>query len=167
MNKYWLPDVLHSTSVANGLHERLNRCSQLSKLDEWGSYVSQHENLQLVGELLRQTYRLQAKFRKLVTTDGQVRSQQLRDAFLAYYGDILPLFPEKFLEDLTGVNGGFLATLLTKNSPRHHPMEHLLLLSFLFETPDDFLSVHAKVTAVHADGGDTAVRALLRGKAVC
>ncbi|MFL9917972.1 TnsD family Tn7-like transposition protein [Paraburkholderia fungorum] len=166
INMYWLPEVFDSVSVANGLHERLARCSQLSNLDRWGSYVSQQQNLQLAGEMLRQTYRLQVKARKWVSGDGHVRLELLRDAFLSYYGDVLRLFPDKLLEDLAGVNGGFLATLLTKNSPRHHPMKHLLLLSFLFETPDDFFSVHTKVTAVHADGGDTAVRALLRSNAV-
>ncbi|WP_421376318.1 TnsD family Tn7-like transposition protein [Paraburkholderia sp. DD10] len=164
---YCLPELLASVSVANGLHGRMSRCSQLIRLDKWGNYISQQENLQLAGELLRQTYRLQAKTRRWVTFDGYIRPQQLRDAFLAYYGDILQLFPKRFLGDLAGVNGGFLATLLTKNSPLHHPMKHLLLLSFLFETPEDFMAVQAKVMAVHASGGDLAVRSLLRDRAAC
>ncbi|MFM0356534.1 TnsD family Tn7-like transposition protein [Paraburkholderia nemoris] len=167
MDEYCLPEVPASVSVANGLHASLSCCSQLTRLDAWGSYVRQRENLQLAGELLRQTYRLQAKIRRWVTFEGYVRSEQLRDAFLAYYGDILQLFPKEFLGDIAGVNGGFLATLLTKSSPRHHPMKHLLLLSFLFETPEDFMAVHEKVIAVHASGGDLAVRSLLREKAVC
>jgi len=164
-DEYCLPEALASVSVANGLHASSSRCSPLTRLGEWGNYIRQQDSLQFAGELLRQSYRLQAKSRGWVTFDGDVRSQKLRDAFLSYYGDILQLFPKEFLGDLAGVKGGFLATLLRKSPSRHHPMKHLLLLSFLFETPEDFMAVYATVTAVQASGGDLAVQLLLRDKA--
>jgi hypothetical protein len=147
MDGYCLPEARASVSVANGLHASLSRCSQLTRLDEWGNYIRQRDSLQFAGELLRQSYRRQAKTRGWVTFDGDVRSQELRDALLVYYGNILQLFPKALLGDLAGVKGGFLATLLRNSPSRHHPMKHLLLLSFLFETPEDFMAAYATVNS--------------------
>ena len=162
--EYCLPEAPGSVSVANGLRASLSGCSQLTRLSEWGDYMRQPDSLQFAGESLCQSYRLQAKTRGCVTFDGDVSSQQLRDAFLAYYGGILQLFPKAFLGDLAGGKGGFVATLLRRSPSLHHPMKHLLLLSFLFETPEDFMAVHSAVTAAHEIDGDVAVQSLrLRG----
>jgi hypothetical protein len=160
-HEYCLPEAFTSVSVANGLHAGLSGSRELTRLEAWGNYVRQQNSLELDGALLRDNYRLQAKTRGWVGFDGNVRSQLLRDAFLAYYGELLRLFPKEFLGDLTGNSGGFLATLLRQTPARHHPMKHLLLLAFLFETPEEFMVVHTKLQAAHLNGGSRAIQALL------
>ncbi|WP_201699615.1 TnsD family Tn7-like transposition protein [Paraburkholderia hiiakae] len=164
MIDYYLPGEPYSQSIGNGLQVSSIRSVQLIRLDEWASYIRQCASSELADTTLRHSYLLQAKSRGWVTFDGDVRTQQLRDAFVTYYGDILRLFPKAFLGDLTGLNVGFLALLLQRTPSRHQPLKHLLLLSFLFETPEEFAAVRAKAKSVYALGGEQAIQSLLHDK---
>jgi hypothetical protein len=159
LNEYCLPEVVNSQSIAKGLNRRLASCGQLTRLAAWGAYLRrQRGNLWLSDEALCHCYRHEAKNQGWVARDGGVRILALRDAFIAYHGDVLQLFPRGFLGDLAGFTGGFLGTLLKKSPSHHYPMKHLLLLSFLFETPNEFMAVREQVKLMLLNEGDRTVQ---------
>ena len=164
MEDFYLPDVHQSQGRAGALVGATNH-SQLAKLGKWGGFVQAHENLRLTEAFLRYSYLLQAKTRGWLAFDGSVRMQQLRDAFLAYYKSALGMLDANLLGDLCGVNAGFLAHLFRRLPGRRHPLKHLLLMNFLFETQEEFTAVYEKVRSVHGNGGDVAVQAQLQDRA--
>lgn len=165
MCDFYLPDAY---GIQGGVvcHPALvdNR-SSLTKLGEWGHFVRAQEHLRLTETSLRHSYLLQAKVRGWLALDGSVRIQHLRDAFLAHYQGALVLFDQAFLGDLRSVNAGFLAHLFRQLPSRRHPLKHLLLMNFLFESPEEFIVTYAKIRSMQAEGGDEAVRTLLQEKA--
>lgn len=56
-----------------------------------------------------------------------------------------------------GPNSGFLGGMFRKVVGQRHPLKHLLLLNFLFDSPEDFQKAYADHLAVKADAGVTAL----------
>lgn len=164
MASYYLPEAYRTQGRVGVLSSVLSHRRPLAELGEWGRYVLAQDNLRLTETSLRHSYLLQAKARGWLAFDGSVRMQQLRDAFLAHYQGALGLFGESFLGDLGSVNAGFLAHLFRRFPSRRHPLKHLLLMSFLFEAPEEFIATYEKVRSVHANGGDEAVQTLLQDR---
>ncbi|MEX3897832.1 TniQ family protein [Paraburkholderia sp. BR10954] len=160
LGEYCLPDVLDSQTVANGLDESLSCCRQLTRLVEWANFIRRLDGLWLDGESLRHIYRLQTKARGWVTFKGDVQLEQFRDAFTAYYGSILQLFPER-IGEVGGGRGGSIARLLMRWPAPHYPVKHLLLLSFLFEAPGDFVALCARVQVMRSGGSRDAIESPL------
>lgn len=164
MEDFYLPNAHQTQAPPDGEHQLLAH-RRLAKLREWGSYVQAQQNLRLTETSLRHSYLLKAKSRGWLAFDGSVRMQQLRDAFLAHYHVALKLFGDEFLGDLSGINAGFLAHLFRQFPSRRHPLKHLLLMNFLFETPEEFIATYEKVSVLRTDGGDEAVQTLLQDSA--
>lgn len=162
MTGYYLPETHHTQGRVDVLPSVLSSRRPLAKLGEWGRYVLLQDNLRLTETSLRHSYLLQAKARGWLAFDGSLRMQQLRDAFVVHYQGALGLFGVSFLGDLGSVNAGFLAHLFRRYPSRRHPLKHLLLMSFLFEAPEEFVATYEKVRSVHASGGDEAVQTLLQ-----
>jgi len=72
--------------------------------------------------------------------------------------DALSLFGRNVLGNLTGHSGGFLAPLLHRLARPQHPLKHLLLMSFLFETPQEFRRIYTTSPAVADEAADSSRR---------
>jgi hypothetical protein len=134
---------------------------QLLSLSKWGIYISGNSNLRLTDATLRPCYLLQARKRGWLTFNGTVRMQQLRDAFVTKYQGIFGYFEDGFLGELDGVNAGFLAHLLRRLPCRRHPLKHILLINFLFESPEELVDVVGNVQSTFLHGGELAVQKML------
>lgn len=137
----------------------------LATLGAWGLFVRSQESLCLDDATLRDCYLHKAKAHGWLAFDGGVRLQQLRDAFVDYHREALAVFDKAFLGDISGVNAGFLGYLFRQAPSRRHPLKHLLLMGFLFDSTDDFCDILRHVQAVRSEGGEAAMQSLLRDTA--
>jgi hypothetical protein len=87
--------------------------------------------------------------------------QKLRDAFVGKYGGVLHLFGTDFFGDLNDVNAGFLANVFRKHLGRRHPLKHVFLIDFLFDSLEELLEVCRKVQAADLNGGEAAINRML------
>jgi len=120
-------DSVTSPQNTSGIAE-----GRLAEITKWGAEILWTDLPRLTDDVLRWCYRLEAKHRGWMAFDGSLRMQELRDSFLSYYGNALQNFDEDILGDLSGVNGGMLASLFRQLPSRRHPLKHVLLLNFLF-----------------------------------
>lgn len=151
-NAYYLPDEIAARHLAHApkLEQRSLRC--LAKLEEWGRFIFDgQKNLRFDEAALLRSYLLQIRTRGWPTFHGNTRLGFVRDEFVAYFGDVLSLFGREFLGNLAGPSGGFLAPILHRLPRQQHPLKHLLLMSFLFEVPEEFTGSYAASLACGDD----------------
>lgn len=134
----------------------------LAALTAWGLHIVSTEGPRLSENVLRWSYRFQAKRRGLVAFDGSVRLQALRDGFMEHYHDAFAHFDIDLLGNIDGVNGGFLGYVFRKMPSRRHPFKHILLLNYLFECIDEFRSVLREVTQILDTQGEAGCEMHLR-----
>lgn len=127
--------------------------SGLNKISKWG-YLINDINNNLADDTLRWCYLQKAMNKGWLSFDGSARTQEIRDAFIKYYGQaVVNFFGREFLGDLHDVNSGFIAHLLRMAPSRRHPLKHILMINFLFDCSDDFLSTYHEVKRDLEEGG--------------
>lgn len=143
-NAYYLPDEIAARHLAPAPKLEQRSLSRLVKLEEWGRFIfDEPKNVRLDEAALLRSYLSQIRARGWPTSHEGARIGFVRDEFVAYFGDVLLLFGRAFLGNLAGPSCGFLAPLLHKLPRQQHPLKHLLLMSFLFETPQVFHGVYS------------------------
>ncbi|HDR9317252.1 TnsD family Tn7-like transposition protein [Burkholderia vietnamiensis] len=143
-NAYYLPDEIVAPNLASAPKLEERGLSRLAKLGAWGRFIfDEQKSLRFDETTLLRSYLSRIRARGWLTSDGGVPIGFVRDKFVAYFGDVLSRFGREFLGNLAGPNGGFLAPLLHKLPRQQHPLKHLLLMSFLFETPKEFRGAYA------------------------
>lgn len=154
----------HLPHMPRGEHSQLPNSTpnRLREITEWGVHIWKSEHLRLSDETLRWCYRLQAKNRGWVAFDGSLRLQELRDEFVSHYGEMLRQFDSDVLGDLGNRDGGFLAYLFRQAPGRRHPIKHVMLLNFLFDSLGDFASVLRQLHLILDSCGVAGCEALLR-----
>lgn len=156
MRDYYLPSDGLEGSEDRFEAMPLRAKEQARKVGVWGHHIFRDASLHLRDDALRWCYLLQAKVRGWIAFDGSVRLQGLRDAFVAHYGEALTVFGADFLGDLNGPNGGFISYLFRQLPSRRHPVKHILMLNFLYESFEEFRVAYQEVetcieTGRHAD----------------
>lgn len=136
--------------------------TQLRRISDWGFKIWENDSVRIPDNILRWCYLLQAKSRGWIAFDGSVRMQELRDSFLAYYGEMLGIFDHEFLGNIAGTNCGFLSYLFRQAPSRRHPLKHVLLLNFLFEHFAEFQDIFQRTQATIAEEGLASIEAQLR-----
>lgn len=143
-NAYYLPDEIAAGHLAPAPKLEQRSLSRLATLEDWGRFIfDEQKNLRFDETALLRSYLSQIRARGWPTSNGCAPIGFVRDEFVAYFGDVLSLFGREFLGNLAGPSGGFLAPLLHKLPRQQHPLKHLLLMSFLFETPKEFRGVYS------------------------
>lgn len=134
---------------------RLSLIPRLSDVARWTEAIVAQRDIHLDTKLLRHTYLLRAKALGWVAFDGALRFHEFRSSFRNAYGELASLPGMSFLNSTASVNGGFLGQLLRAYPGARHPQKHILLMAFLFETPDQFLCMYEATRRVAmADGAD-------------
>lgn len=155
-NAYYLPDEIAARHLAHAPKLEQRSLSRLARLEEWGRFIfDEPKNLRLDEAALLRSYLSQIRSRGWPTSHEGAQIGLVRDEFVAYFGDVLSLFGREFLGNLAGPNGGFLAPLLHKLPRQQHPLKHLLLMSFLFETPKEFRGVYSASLARDDEAEET------------
>ena len=98
-------------------------------------------------DILRDTCHLQAKKHGWVAIDGSLRFKELREAFHTAHLGLEALPGLSFLGGAVRDTGGFIGILLHQYGRFQHPLKHLFLLSFLFDSPDNFQSAYQETAS--------------------
>jgi len=113
----------------------------LLKLSKWATSLSvrgMHPGVQFDRSALQDTCHLQAQRRGWVAIDGTLRFKQIREEILASHTRLAKLPTLRFIETAEREAGGFVGLLLHKFKSYHHPLMHLVLLSFLFDSSEAY-----------------------------
>lgn len=111
--------------------------------------------------LLRYTYLFQAKEHGWLFTDGSLKLAEFRKLFLDYYRGVDGLPGFEVIQSVTANHGGMLGVLMRQYDSRRHPMKHLLLIAFLFDSVSQFDEVYERVQQADQHGGDEALSELV------
>lgn len=134
----------------------------LEKLGVWGLHFRAQREFRYTDAHLRVVYLLGAKARGWVALDGSLRMRRLHETFVNHFGEALGLLGTEFTGDISGTSEGFLPFLVRRFAGHRHPVKHLMLMSCLFDSFDEFAEAHASASSLLADGGEAAVLAKLR-----
>ena len=134
---------------------------RLCRLAEWTDVLVNGPERNFDEAILRSTYLLKAKALGWIALDGSLRLKTLRDAFQGNNRRLEQLPGWGFLHEVSGVNAGFLGSLLHQHPGRRHPLKHILLMSFLFTEPNEFLDAYSTTQEIVELGGQVAVGKML------
>lgn len=138
-----------------------NTVSKLISIARWGQALATGSKLHLDENVLRLTYLLKAKQRGWIAMDGTVRLQKIANAFGDFYLEVATLPGWTGITETSGANAGFLGALLRQYPGRRHPLKHILMMNFLFEGVDEFISTYRMHQAVAEEGRLASLRAQL------
>lgn len=161
-HNFYLPEIHSEPALTGSDYSSTTVKTQLRRISDWGYKIWDEKPAHLTDEILRWCYLLQAKSLGWIAFDGSVRMEKLRDSFLTHYGESLGIFGHEFLGDLAGANCGFISYLFRQAPSRRHPLKHVLLMNFLFESYAAFLTTLQKVSVILADGSLAELEAQLR-----
>lgn len=102
--------------------------------------------------LLRTVCHLQAKERGWLAIDGTLRFKQLKEGLMKSYGRLACIPTLEFIAEARKESGGFVGLLLREFDNYHHPLMHLVLLSFLFRSHQEFMETYATCQRLGAEG---------------
>lgn len=135
--------------------------SKLLWIAELSAHISQLRDIHFDNQLLRYAYLLRAKERGWLFTDGSVRLALVRQLFQEYYSgmEIIPGFD--IVHSAQTKHGGMLSLLMRQYDWRRHPVKHLLLIAFLFESLVELDATYELVRHAHAHGGSDALEEMV------
>lgn len=122
-----------------------NGLERLNSLVEWSRKLTIDSDAPFQPfdpDILRDTCHLRAQQMGWVAIDGSLRFKEIRNAFHAAHIGLEALPGLSFLGSVVRETGGFIGILLRQYGRFQHPLKHLFLLSFLFESPDEFQSTY-------------------------
>lgn len=128
---------------------------------ELSAHISKNLSVHLDHQLLRYTYLCQAKARGWLFTDGSVKLAEVRKLFLDYYAGMDGLPGYEVVRSVAAEHGGMLGMLMRQYDWKRHPLKHLLLIAFLFDSLSEFDEVYERVRATYLDGGSEALKMLV------
>lgn len=128
----------------------------LARIDHWAGAVTDATRRFDPG-ILRYTYVLQARERGWLSADGSLRFRKLRDTFVEQFSSLAGEPTFHFINGSREDGFGFLGALLRQSPSGHHPLKHMLLMSFLFDAPADFSVTYDKTSQLLASGGKQAL----------
>lgn len=153
-SRNWLlPDHIEALNgwqeIPTATSEMLLRLTEVSK---WCLFISEF-NAHLETSKLRYTYLLEAKNLGYISMDGSARLIQIRDDFSKWLGDCSNWPGLSFATEIQDVNAGFIGQLLRQYPGMRHPLKHILLIAFLFQSDDEFFERYKEVCEIlDADG---------------
>lgn len=112
-------------------------------------------------QLLRYAYLLQAKEREWIFTDGSVKLAVVRQFFLKYYQGLEGIPGFEVVHGAQAEHAGMLGLLMRQYDCRRHPVKHILLIAFLFETLDEFEAAYERAHQVYLRGGTEALEEMV------
>lgn len=123
----------------------------LARIDHWAGAVTDVTR-RFDSSILRYTYVLQARERGWLSANGSLRFRKLRDSFVKQFSSLGSEPTFHFINGSHEDGFGFLGALLRQSPSGHHPLKHMLLMSFLFDAPADFLATYDKTSMLLASG---------------
>ena len=113
---------------------------RLSKLSKWSIGFLQYAERTFDPDLLRAALYLRARKRGFVTDDGALKLKLLTKEFCSAYKNIDQVPGFSFIKGAHLEHGGFIGSIMLNIGYNKHPLRNLLLMEFLFDTPEMFIS---------------------------
>lgn len=135
--------------------------SKLIWLAELSSHIAQRSARHFDGQLLRYTYLLQAKRKCWLNTNGSVKLGSIRPAFLDYFQCLVHVPTFRDVLDVGAQHAGMLGLLLRQYDWRRHPVKHLLMMAFLFDSITEFEFSYNFIAETHENFGTDALKELV------
>jgi hypothetical protein len=135
-----------------------SQSTQLFRLAEWTQHFAAQFDRHYLPHLLRHTYLVSAKARGWIALDGTLRFRTLCNAFLDAYRGLETLPGLELLNDVAKNHGGFLGLLLRSYAGHRVPAKHFLLMTFLFDTPEEFEAAYEQARAVFESDGEVGLQ---------
>ena len=135
--------------------------SKLLWIADLSAHISKLRDIYFDNQLLRYTYLLRAKERGWLFTDGSVKLALVRQLFQKYYLGIEVIPGFDIVHSAQAEQGGMLSLLMRQYDWRRHPVKHLLLIAFLFESVAEFDATFERVRQTHAHGGTDALEEMI------
>jgi hypothetical protein len=120
-----------------------NAKHKLGMLFKFSSAICKSSHGHFSSEALRVCYLIGAQHRGLLAPDGSIRFSTLRKAFFEYYRELSKLPGFDIILGSQLEHGGMLGVLMRQYPGNRHPLKHLLLIAFLFESPELFFASYA------------------------
>lgn len=99
-------------------------------------------------DALRDSCHLQAQRKNSIGIDGSLHFKQLRQAIWSSCAELSAVPGLEFLKAAQREAGGYVGILLRQYGGVHHPLMHVVLLSFLFDSPVQFFDEYQKAAAI-------------------
>jgi hypothetical protein len=160
LRKWLLPEDVSETEW-DKFHVTDSAKSKLSWIAELSAHVSKNRSLHLDHQLLRYTYLCRAKERGWLSTDGSLKLAEVRTLFLDYYAGMDGLPGYEVVRSVEAEHGGMLGMLMRQYDWKRHPLKHLLLIAFMFDTVSEFDETYQQVWAAYTNGGLDALKMMV------
>lgn len=135
--------------------------SKLLQIAELSAHITQLHGQHYDCQLLRYAYLLRAKERGWLFTDGSIKLALVRQLFLKHYRGLDKLPGFEIIKTAQAEHGGLLGLLMRQYDWRRHPVKHLLLIAFMFESAAEFDSAYELVRQAHISGGNGALEEMV------
>lgn len=118
---------------------------RLRKIADWSRALHVTHGLSFIpfdADILRDACHIRAKHRGWVAIDGSLHFKRIRGEIGAAYSELFSLPGLEFLAGSQRDHGGYVGFLMHQYRGVHHPLMFIALLSFLFDSPEDFLDCY-------------------------
>ncbi len=161
LRRWWLPEDLTEGKWAGPTTSSPTMKIKLLWIAELSAHFAQLGRQHYDHQLLRYAYLLRAKEREWLFTDGSVKLALVRRLFLKYYRGMENIPGFEITQDVQSEHAGMLGLLMRQFDWRRHPVKHILLIAFLFETVVEFDTAYERVRQVHIKGGTDALQEMV------
>lgn len=145
LKEWFLPaDIQWHTDVAPNERALI----KLHKLNEWSNFLATRSRNPFDNDLLRLTYHIRAKTMGWTSMDGSLKFSQIRATFRENYACLEELTGFEFIGETRQEHGGFLGSLLRQFDGNKHPLKHALIMDFLFDKPEQFISEYERILSI-------------------
>jgi len=90
--------------------------------------------------------------------DGSLRLDKVRDSFMSWIGECTEWPSLSFVHNIHDVNVGFIGQLVRQYPGIRHPLKHILMLTYLFESVDAFIQIYNQVSTFYKAEGNNGLR---------
>jgi len=119
--------------------------SLLVKLSTFSNEAAKLQPSTFTTQALSWTYQSRIKEEGMLTAKGNLRMRLLNAAVCEYYSGLESFPGFHILTSLHTDTGGFAGSMARKQPRAGHPFKHLLLISMLFKTWDEFIGRYQEI----------------------
>jgi hypothetical protein len=150
-NELLLPHMLgpsdwHETPALSS-----NAIEQLNNLAQWSRTLRTSADMSFEPfeqDTLRYCCHFQAKRKNWIGIDGCLHFKKIREAIWSACVELSAIPGLEFLEAAQREAGGYVGILLRQYGGVHHPLMHIALLAFLFDSPDQLFEEYRKLATI-------------------
>jgi len=143
LRSWLLPETVKTERLQLTHDQHIGRLMTLAR---FSSIIARQPPGAFDSQILAWLYQGQFKEKGLLTERGSLKIKQINELVTEYYIGLDQLPEFQILNSLKLETGGFIGSIARKKPKNGHPFKHLLLINFLFNRPEEFLTAYQKAT---------------------